>query len=254
MNDASIEQLMHDVLDGVATVEEKQRLEQRLATEPVLRERFSELRGMFEALGRVPLVDPPADLHAELMHRLEAEAGRTRNPGWLVAFADAFRARPVPAFAMTGLAIAALALLLWSGGRSGLDRLAGKDAPVAGTMAPATAPATRLEAGDARVSVTALITGRFLVFTIDGAAPSGAAFDVETGIPGIDGRIEGEGASLAGIGASTGRVSLTLERSVLARLTIDTHAAPIGTAEVSLATPAGTDRHEFALGPRGEGP
>lgn len=255
MNDLAIEQLMHDVLDGVATDEERTRLEQRLAADPVLRERFDELRGMFDALNRVPMVDPPAGMHAGLMHTIEEDAGRTRHPGWLAAFADAFRARPAPAFAMAALTVAALALVLWSGTQRDSGRLAGGDSPVAGTMAPpATTTAAVLESGDARISVTALITDRAIVLTIDGAAPSGAAFDVETGIPGIDGRIEGEGASLAGIIASAGHLSLALEGDVLARLHIDTRGVPAGTAEVALTTPAGVDRHEFALGPRGEGP
>lgn len=256
MNDTRIEQLMHDVLDGVATDEERTRLEQRLAADLVLRERFDELRGMFDSLNRVPLVEPPAEMHAGLMRAIAQEdARRVRPSGWLAAFADAFRARPAPAFAMAALTIAALSLLLWSGARHDSGRIAGGDAPVAGTMAPPAATrAAVLESGDARVSVTALITDGGIVLHIDGAAPSGASLDVETGLPGIDGRIEGEGASLAGIGASTGRVNLDLDRDVLARLTIDAGRAPGGALEVLLITPAGVDRHEFALGPRGEGP
>lgn len=255
MNDLQIEQLMHDVLDGVASAEERSVLEQRLAVDSGLRERFDELSGMFHALNAVPLVEPPADLHAGLMRRIEGEAGRTPGSGWWSAFADAFRARPAPAFALAALAITAATLALWTGVDRRSARLTGGDSPVVGTMAPpAGAPPTVLASGDASVSVTALIADGSIVVTLHGAAPSGASLDVETGLPGIDVAIEGRGASLAGLGAETGRISVTLEHDVRARLSIRTGSIQAVSAEVSLTTPSGTDRHEFALGPRGEGP
>lgn len=255
MNDVAIEALMHDVLDGTATAEDQARLEQQLAADPALRERFTELRDLFETLNRVPMVEPPAGMHAELMQSIQSEAGRTRTPGWMAAFADAFRARPVPAFAMAAVTIGALALLLWSGAHRGASRLAGSDSPVAGTMAPpATPPAAQLEAGDARLAVTLERIDGAIVLTIDGAAPSGASLDVGTGLMEIHASIEGDGASIERVGTGAGRVRLQLAARVRARLLIDTGSVPPGDAEVTLITTAGVDRHLFAMGSRGEGP
>jgi len=250
MNNVAIEQLMHDVLDGVATPEEETRLEQRLAADPVLRERYTELRSMFDTLNRMPLVDPPDDLHAELMRTIErGQAGRTRNPGWLAVLADSFRARPVPAFGLAGLTIVALALVLWSGAGRRDMRIAGGDSPVTGTMAPpAAADVVSLEAGDARIRIELERENGVLIAALSGVAPSGATLEISGASIDRHASIEGEGAAIDETASLAGRVRTNLEGTVRARLHIGSGAA--GNVEATLMTSAGTSRHVFTPGRR----
>jgi hypothetical protein len=256
MNDVGIEQLMHDVLDGAATAEDSARLEQRLAADPALRARFTELQDLFEALNRAPMVEPPAGMHAELMQTIESEAGRTRTPGWMAAFADAFRARPVPAFAMTAVTIGAVALLLWSGANRRETLVAGGDAPVTGTMAPrATSRAALLESGDARIRIELRREDGALVATISGEAPSGATLGIDfgTAVPGVP-ALFGAGAELLAAGIEPGRVGLRLSGHVDAALRFETPVRVSGDLDVSLVTAAGAVERKVPTGPGGNSP
>jgi hypothetical protein len=256
MNDVSIEQLMHDVLDGVATPEERSRLEQRLAADPTLRKRFTELQHVFETLNRMPMAEAPADMHAELMQTIEIEAGRTRTPGWVAAFADAFRARPAPAFAIAAVTIGAVALLLWSGAGRKDTRVAGSDAPVTGTMAPPSSPrAVTLESGDARIRIELGRDGGALVATLAGEAPSGAtlAIGFGAGVPRVP-ALRGAGAELLTAAGEPGRIALKLSGQVDAALRFETPDPASGDLDVSLTTDAGAVERRVSTGPGGEGP
>jgi len=251
MNHVAIEQLMHDVLDGVATPEEQTRLEQHLAADPVLRERYSELRSMFDTLNRMPLVEAPDDLHAELMRTIErGQAGRTRNPGWLAALADSFRARPVPAFGLAGLTIVALALVLWSGAGRRDMRIAGGDSPVTGTMAPpaAAADVVSLQAGDVRIRIELERENGILIVALSGVAPSGAVLEISGASIDRHASIEGEGAAIDETASLAGRVRTNLEGTVRARLHVGSDTAD--DIEATLLTSAGNRRHVFAPGRR----
>ena len=62
-------QLMHAVLDGVATPAEKSELEQWLAGHPAVQAEFDALRGLFEHLKRVPELNPPAGLEDQIVKK-----------------------------------------------------------------------------------------------------------------------------------------------------------------------------------------
>jgi len=55
-------QLMHAALDGEATADEKQELEQLLAVNPEARAEYDALRRLFDALEALPQLDPPPGL------------------------------------------------------------------------------------------------------------------------------------------------------------------------------------------------
>jgi anti-sigma factor RsiW len=253
MNDVAIEALMHDVLDGTATAEDQARLQQRLAADPALRERFTVLQDLFETLNRVPMVEPPAGMHAELMQSIQSEAGRTRTPGWMAALADAFRARPVPAFAMTTITVGALALLLWSAADRRDTLVAGGESPVTGTMAPPATPrAALLESGDARIRIELGREGGSLLATVSGEAPSGATLAIGFG-PGVP-TLRGAGAELLDSGVEPGRVGLRLSGHVDAALRFDAPVRVTGDVDVSLVTADGVVEREVSTGPGGNGP
>ena len=56
------EALMHAVLDGQASPEERAELDRLLAADPSACEQFAGLRALFAAMSRVPPVEPPAHL------------------------------------------------------------------------------------------------------------------------------------------------------------------------------------------------
>ncbi|HEY2954128.1 MAG TPA: hypothetical protein VGK89_02625 [Candidatus Eisenbacteria bacterium] len=165
MNSETLERLMNDVLDGVATPEERALLERHLETDPAARARHRELQGVFELLARVPMEDPPPELRTEVSLALAASS-RThgparRAPAWTESMRAAFVRRPglgaASAFAAGALAVAIAVLAL--------TRSLGPAAPglpVSGTMArPAPGPESLLDTREARVEgATFTITTR----------------------------------------------------------------------------------------------
>jgi hypothetical protein len=67
MNTSTTTELMHTVLDGEATPDEVRELDLRLASDAAARTEFSQLRSLFDDLGRVPPRLPPEDLQARLL-------------------------------------------------------------------------------------------------------------------------------------------------------------------------------------------
>ncbi|HEY2865121.1 MAG TPA: hypothetical protein VGK37_15975 [Casimicrobiaceae bacterium] len=67
MNTSELDQLMNTMLDGEATPAEAGELDRRLAADPAARERFEELKRLFDGLGRVPKAFPPEGLVAAVM-------------------------------------------------------------------------------------------------------------------------------------------------------------------------------------------
>ena len=72
-------QLMHAVLDGVASPAEKRELEQWLAGHPAAQAEFDALRGLFEHLKRVPKLDPPADLADQIVKKCAPQKQPSRG-------------------------------------------------------------------------------------------------------------------------------------------------------------------------------
>jgi hypothetical protein len=135
----TLDDLIQRALEGEVTADERTRLEARLAAEPAARIRYDELSRAFEALGSVPLAEPPAGMRDEVMRAVRGAA-----PAWAAASARAGRSmaapRPArragrPAFAWLRIALplaagAAAALVLianWQGSpwRTGGERVSG---------------------------------------------------------------------------------------------------------------------------------
>ena len=74
---ADIDELMHTVLDGEASVADAERLESCLREDPAMRSRFDAHRAFHERLAGVRALDPPA----EIMRKVLAQAPRVvRRP------------------------------------------------------------------------------------------------------------------------------------------------------------------------------
>src|SRR5205823_13718130 len=81
MTDTTLQELMHAVLDGEASAAQARTLERALASDPAARERFEELKRLFQALEQVPELAPPA----HIVHTVTARAVLPRpfrGPGW----------------------------------------------------------------------------------------------------------------------------------------------------------------------------
>jgi len=135
----TLDDLIQRALEGEVTADERTRLDARLAAEPAARSRYDELSRAFEALGSVPLAEPPAGMRDEVMRAIRGAA-----PAWAAASARAGRTIPAsrpslragrPAFAWLRIAlplaagaVAALVLVAnWQGSpwRTGGDRVSG---------------------------------------------------------------------------------------------------------------------------------
>src|SRR5690242_14473157 len=67
MNHPQLIELMHAVLDGEATSDERRALETALGRDPSARSEFEELRKLFEGLRAVPQPFPPEGLVASVI-------------------------------------------------------------------------------------------------------------------------------------------------------------------------------------------
>lgn len=162
---------INEVLDGAASAADRAALEREMSADPELRRRFDALRSLFDTLGGIQMSDPPADLHDDIVRSIERENARPAAPGWMESLAMAFRSRPIPAYAMTLVSVAAVGLLLYAASRQPANVT---DLPVTATMAPAAPAAATLAAGDARLEIRTAWSGSELVITVTGEAPSGA--------------------------------------------------------------------------------
>ncbi len=85
------DQLIEAALDGTASSDERATLENLLATDPLARARFDSLGALHRLLERVPPVEPPADLAAALLARLErADRPQERRFDLPLRYAAAF--------------------------------------------------------------------------------------------------------------------------------------------------------------------
>ena len=138
MNDRELERLMNDKLDGVATPEDSERLSRALESREDVRIEYRKLGGVFAALSRVEMEEPPSDLKQNIMARIrtQAETGAARE-GWLESIAAAFRGRPGYRSAYSFAAGAALGLLAFALLSGNLVIRPGADSrPFTGAMVP----------------------------------------------------------------------------------------------------------------------
>lgn len=112
------EDLMQQVLDGLATPEEEARLEAALAGDASLRGRYQELQRLFAMLESVGEVEPPPGALEEALQQVRQiganrpQGQHTLGRGWLGAGWEALRQRFTPqlAYAFTTGTIAGIAL------------------------------------------------------------------------------------------------------------------------------------------------
>jgi hypothetical protein len=163
---AEFERVLQDVLDGVATPEQKQRLDEECARDPQARARREEMTETFRVLARVRMVEAPADLEPRIMAAIAAQDravapahgapdhARRRSGG-----RAAPRAHSAPAWAFAfGAGVVAGGLLIAFVTQVAAPRWT-RDLPVAGAMMPrpAGAPIDRQEivCGAQRVTLAA---------------------------------------------------------------------------------------------------
>jgi hypothetical protein len=137
-NDRELERLMNDQLDGIATSEESERLSRALESREDLRLEYRKLGGVFGALSRIEIEEPPPSLKQGVLRAIRAkEADATARQSWLDSIVALVRGgagfRYTYSFA-AGAALGVLAFALLSGNlatRPGADSRS-----FTGTMAP----------------------------------------------------------------------------------------------------------------------
>ena len=149
------EELATAAIDGVATPEERAALSTLIERDPAAKEKFHAMELAVRTLGRMPEVQPPSDLKAQIMAAVRAE-GRpwptTPAPvrhrasmGEVISRAMGLR---LAATFAAGLAVGVIAFTLATGGRPLVQ------GPTSGTIAPPSKPTgIALAAGDAQAAV-----------------------------------------------------------------------------------------------------
>lgn len=233
MNGRSLDEIIQDVLEGVATPADTARLRERLAADPSSLSRRRELEEVFEALARMRMEESPIDLREHVMRVLALEPQATVNGptaplaadgvrptpshpslGWLCTWRAALARRPAWTLAygfLAGVALGALATVLLPGAdgvgsRTGLA--------VSGAMAPAERARTRqdLEApgGRVRLETWALQGGLAVRIAPSVPGPSRLRLELPGGVRPVAVRWT-EPARAPGLSPLPGGLDLTLD-------------------------------------------
>lgn len=240
MKSAELNQLIEDVLDGVATPQQAARLQEWLASDPAAREHYLKHVAVFQALGSdTELVEPPADLAAGVMRAVRM--GPRPAPGAsgvLRSWRDSFQRRPVLGWSFAiGAAVAVIAVtsvILTNptpfGSRGSL--------PVTGTMAPPDAGGPWLQAdravlaaGDARGTITLLKQTGGWMAKVESHAATLAELELKYDpiaiqVTGIDGQ--------AGAGTTPGLLKLPLQGDAVTGIHFSAPAPASSTVLVTL--------------------
>ena len=96
----SFESLIHAVLDGEASAEQRAELDRRLEGDPALRARFEEMQRVVALLEAVPAVEPPAGLVESILRRAPLRANGRKISRQPFARANVIAAYPGDAEAM----------------------------------------------------------------------------------------------------------------------------------------------------------
>ncbi len=137
-NDRELERLMNERLDGVATTEDCERLSRALESREDLRLEYRRLGGVFTALSRIEMEEPPASLKQGVLRAIRAkEADAAAKKGWLDAIVALVRGRTTFRYAYSFAAGAALGVLAFALLSGNLPARPGADSrSFSGTMAP----------------------------------------------------------------------------------------------------------------------
>jgi hypothetical protein len=98
MEHSELIRLMHEVLDGAASADDAQELDQRLADDPEARAQFDELERLFAGLNTMPKALPPEGLIAAVLDKLRRQHRRRDrlrqlSSRWRVLSVDSGRAQ-----------------------------------------------------------------------------------------------------------------------------------------------------------------
>jgi hypothetical protein len=169
MSARDLDVVIDDVLDEVASPEDRTWLEQRIASDPVVRERWSERKALFASLDGGPLADPPSALLPAVLREITGVQRPVRvSKSWLDTLADTLRLKPTQLLVYGSALAVGLAVLTLA-----VARPTRSPSPhAAGTMAPlATAPATVVRAGDAQARISIARDGAAIVAEIEVQSP-----------------------------------------------------------------------------------
>src|SRR5271169_3644581 len=89
-----IDELMHVVLDGESSLEQRADLDRLLVEDHELREKFAALQTLFKVMSQVPEVEPPAILLNAAIDRFEAKYESSPISGQLSAQSNVFLSKP----------------------------------------------------------------------------------------------------------------------------------------------------------------
>jgi len=176
MTHDSFDELAHAALDGTATPAQRSALDDRLATDSSVRERWLDIQAAYRALEQVPKVEPPLDLKPSIMRAVHAErrvaASAGASAGVRERVGRAFGLRLASAFA-AGALVTVLVWPLVTGDRGGYGNL-----PASGMMMPGPGAATidrlSLAAGTATLTIELVAIPHGVVARIEARAGADA--------------------------------------------------------------------------------
>ncbi|HYQ89683.1 MAG TPA: hypothetical protein VEU09_08660 [Candidatus Binatia bacterium] len=137
-SDRELERLMNDQLDGVATPEDSERLSRILESREDLRVQYRGLGGVFSALSRLDMEEPPASLKQGILRAIRSgDVASPARESWLRSIPAFFRGRGGFRYGYSFAAGAALGVLAFAVISGNLMTRPGADSrPFTGTMAP----------------------------------------------------------------------------------------------------------------------
>jgi hypothetical protein len=260
VNPHQIDEVIDDVLDGVATPDQAAWLERKLAADSGARARYEDRKMLFQALDPGEMVDPPSDLAWSVMRAVRGEmpAGSKRR-GWIASFQDSVARRPALGWAYAIGSVAALVALAFVTITNRTPAQSGGSLPISGTLAPSDeggpwvqVDESLLEAGESRGRIALLERGASLMATVEAHSSGPVSITVEydptlTPATGFDWPRGMERPDLA-----LGRIRFDHNGSANARFRFERPTSGRATIHVTLASGASEARGELHAegGPR----
>jgi hypothetical protein len=256
-NDRELQGLMNAQLDGVATAEESERLSRALESREGLRSEYRKLSGVFAALSRLEMEEPPASLKQGVLRTIrtnEAPAGARET--WLQTITALIREKVGFRYAYSFAAGAALGVMAFAILSGNLMTRQGTDfRPFTGTMAPLDGPYGHRSSHvfglrDGHVQAEALSGKDGLVARLTADAPPGSELAVSFD-PG-DWSVVAVRQEPAGndVSLGTGRLSVRIQRSGQSQyfLYLGRRGAAGSPLRIAIHSPGGSVQGELETG------